>query len=95
MPLQGTWIDIVIGNHALHPQPSDKLVISDNYLICRLRWFPKLAVRLLTNEKTDRSTMHMYNHTSDVYSYSCMWQVGNTYILPGFVNEPGSWAWLV
>ena len=26
-PLQGTWTDIVIGNHALHPQPSGKLVI--------------------------------------------------------------------
>ena len=26
-PLQGTWTDIVIGNHALHPQNLDKLVI--------------------------------------------------------------------
>ena len=26
-PLQGNWIDIVIGNHALHVQPIDKSVI--------------------------------------------------------------------
>ena len=25
-PLQGNWIDIVIGNHALHVQPIDKSV---------------------------------------------------------------------
>ena len=30
-------------------------LLADNQLICRLRWFPKLAVgsNLLANEKTD------------------------------------------